>query len=112
MKLDPACARLWTRGYEQFLSIAGWLQVGMGDRNILLPVHKLASLLEVDPRTIGRYRQWAIVDGFLVEVAEAQHDSGRATEYRFNVARCRMLEEAAQQGTQESYHAANQKGQE
>src|SRR5262249_2713011 len=63
-------SRLWTKEYERFISIAGWLQTAMGNRNILLPVAELGEILGVQKMTVSRYRKWAIADGFLKEVAE------------------------------------------
>jgi hypothetical protein len=51
--------------YQRFVSIAGWLQVAMGDRAIMLPVIDVAKILGVQPRTVSTYRKWAIEDGFL-----------------------------------------------
>jgi hypothetical protein len=94
-------------GYSTFISIAGWLQVTMGERNILLPVEPLADLLQVEPMTISRYRKWAREDGFLREVVQAQFrgkgQPGRATEFRFDVARVPILQEQAQGGTAERF---------
>jgi hypothetical protein len=83
-------------------SIAGWLQVVIGDRNILLPVADLAEILGVQKMTVSRYRKWAIADGLLKEVAPAAHHpkarKGKATEFRFNVERVPMLKERAAGG--------------
>ncbi len=96
--------------YPAFVSLAGWLQVVVGDGNILLPVDKLADLLQVEPMTISRYRGWAVQDNFLKEV-KAYHfkgkgQRGRATEFRFNVARVPVLHEKSQKGTDTSFLAA------
>jgi len=71
--------------YSKFISIAGWLQVTMGDRPILLPVAKLSEALNVRPMTIARYRQSAETDGLLRVVREHAYSKGRATEFRFTV---------------------------
>ena len=65
--------------YARFVSIAGWLQVSMGNRPILLPVEKLGGLLGVRPMTITRYRQTALQDGYLKVVSEHVYSKGRAT---------------------------------
>jgi hypothetical protein len=95
-----------TDGYERFISVAGWLQVSMGDRDIMLPVHELAPLLDVDPMTISRYRKWAKEDGFLREVAphefKGKGKKGKATTFRFDVSRVPVLMERAQDGSVEA----------
>jgi hypothetical protein len=87
-------------GYQRFISIAGWLQVGMGDQNILLPVEDLGEILGVEPMTVTRYRRWAKEDGFLQEIKpyefKGRMKSGRATEFRFDVSRFPILRERAQ----------------
>lgn len=96
-----------TEVYEFFISIAGWLQVAMGDRNILLPVEELSEILHVEPMTISRYRKWAIEDGFLKEVQphafKGKGKGGKATEFRFDVSRVPILMERAQRGTTLSF---------
>jgi hypothetical protein len=92
--------------YPLFVSLAGWLQVGMGNRNILLPVAEVAGLLEVEPMTVSRYRKWAIEHGYLKEVLPYKKPAGKqgkATEFRFDVSLFQVLREAAQQGTQEGF---------
>ncbi len=59
-----------TDGYDRFLSVAGWLQVIMGDRNILLPCHKLALTLGVQHTTVARYRKFGI-EGRLPHYSQA-----------------------------------------
>jgi hypothetical protein len=48
-----------TDGYKRFLTIAGWLQVAAGNRNILLPCELVGARLNVTPMTVSRYREWA-----------------------------------------------------
>ena len=83
-----------TSGYERFVSLAGWLQVTMGDRAILLPCHKLAEVLGVQPMTISRYRRAAIAQGFLRQV-KPHKVRARATEFRFDVSQFECLTDAA-----------------
>jgi hypothetical protein len=73
-------------GFARFISLAGWLQV-FPDGPIMLPVEKLGKLLGVEPRTISRYRQWAVEDGLLQLVKPHDRPNGRATEFRFAVDR-------------------------
>jgi hypothetical protein len=86
--------------YIDFISLAGWLQVVVGDRNIELPEKLLGEHFGVAPRTIGRYRNWAIDDGFLKFMNPHKRPGpggkgGRATEFRFDVSRVDMLKNAA-----------------
>lgn len=112
LKLSREHAPKFTAVYERFVSIAGWLQVAMGDRPIFLPVHELSVLLHVQPMTITRYRQWAIEDGLLrlAPGGESKYNGpgrkGRATEFRFNVGRFPILSDTAEDGTDQSYDAA------
>jgi hypothetical protein len=97
-------SRKWTREYDQFLSLAGWLQVAMGNRSILLPVERVGELLGVKARTVSRYRDWACADGVLVKVKGAC--KGRAAEFQFNVADWSVLNAASTPGTAEAFEAA------
>jgi hypothetical protein len=112
LRLRDDLKELRSEGYQTFVSIAGWLQVGMGDANILLPVEELAPLLRVKPMTVSRYRRWAVEDGFIKEVKPYQrrgeNRAGKATEFRFNVERFPILGERAADGTQDSYDEAGQ----
>jgi hypothetical protein len=88
LELLPELQERRTDGYRDFVSIAGWLQVGVGDRNILLPVEELAGPLRVKPMTISRWRTWAIEDGYLQAVKPYERPGkgkGKATEFRFDV---------------------------
>ncbi|MDY7107510.1 MAG: hypothetical protein SYC29_02635, partial [Planctomycetota bacterium] len=92
-----------TVGYQRFLSIAGWLQVTRGNRNILLPCEKLSEPLRVKPGTISRYRKFAMDDGFLRLMKRHSFKDREATEFRFDVSRVPMLEERAQKGCIEAF---------
>jgi hypothetical protein len=91
--------RAFLVGYGRFVSIAGWLQVTMGNRSILLPVDMLARILHVVPMTISRYRKAAVKDGLLRVVCAHVYSKGQATEFRFNVAAFPVLLEHAEKGT-------------
>lgn len=107
--LVPARAsrhREFLASYSRFISIAGWLQVTMGDRSILLPVGKLSETLGVAPMTITRYRQTAEADGLLSIVKQHTYSKGEATEFRFNVAAFPILLDHAQRGTEGSFGEA------
>jgi hypothetical protein len=86
-------------GYPLFVSVAGWLQVAMGDRAIMLPVELLAKALGVKPMTVSRYRRWAVEDGYLHEVRpyefRGKGKGGKATEFRFAVPLFPILRERA-----------------
>jgi hypothetical protein len=97
MQLIPANKR--TLGYQMFVSIAGWLQVTMGDRNIMLPCDKLSGYLKCKPMTISRYRTWAVEEGLLRIVKEHRFRSGgggEATEFRFETSRYDCLARCAE----------------
>lgn len=97
MQLVPRNER--TDGYQNFVSIAGWLQVTMGDRNIMLPCEKLGEHLGCTPMTISRYRQWAVQDGLLSLVKGHRFKAGgggEATEFRFNTDLYKCLAETAE----------------
>jgi hypothetical protein len=59
--------------------------------------------------TVSRYRKWALEDGFIKQVKAHQFfgkgKGGKATEFLFDVSRCEMLRERAQEGTEESFRA-------
>lgn len=88
--------------YARFVSVAGWLQVTMGNRPIMLPCEKLAKTLSSSPMTISRCRTLALKDGFLKIVREHSFSSHRATEFRFDVTRFACLTKKAQGGTVEA----------
>jgi len=90
--------------YAKFVSIAGWLQVTMGNRSILLPVDRLGELMSVKPMTITRYRQAAVSDGYLRVIKEHCYTRKTATEFRFDVSRFSALQGKAQEGSSEAFH--------
>jgi hypothetical protein len=100
LELREGHRRAALAGYVRFLSLAGWLQVEMGDRNILLPVMTVAELLGVKHPTISRYRHWAMEDGFLIQKKAHRKPQGGyqgdATEFRFDVSQFPILAERAQ----------------
>ena len=92
--------------YDRFVSLAGWLQVTMGDRPIMLPCHGVDEILKTTPNMVSVWRQWAIEDGFLkVTKPHSFHPHGRseATEFRFAVNRWACLAKVAQRGTQTAF---------
>jgi len=74
--------------YKKFVSVAGHLQVTMGNQNILLPCEKLAGVLGTNKMMISRMRHLAVRDGYLKVVKESRFRSkgnSEATEFRFDV---------------------------
>ncbi len=86
--------------YPRFVSLAGWLQVVMGDQPIKLPVREVGELLRILPMTVSRLRKFAVKDGFLKEIKPHRYagkrGAGEATSFRFDVSRVPMLRERAQ----------------
>jgi hypothetical protein len=80
--------------YVRFISLAGHLQMLLGDRNILLPCRLLAAPLQCSHETVKRMRDLAKKDGFLREVKRSVYHgspgTGRATEFRFALDRFSM----------------------
>jgi hypothetical protein len=99
LRAEVMAVRFASVRYPRFVALAGWLQVCVGDRPILLPVREVAKLFAVEPMTISRYRQWALKDGYLVEVQAHQwrgaKKGGKATEFRFQVEGFDCLQEKA-----------------
>lgn len=98
MEIRPVGEKGDETDYIFFLSVAGHLQVAMGDRSIMLPCDKLGALMRVSKMTISRYRRWAIEDKYLETTKAAKFRSkgrGDATEFRFAVERWSCLEEKA-----------------
>jgi len=79
-------------GYCLFISVAGWLQQWQGNKPILLPVHKLAAVLNCKPMTVSRYRELAIKDGLLEKISDHSYKHKQATEFRFAVGRYPQLQ--------------------
>jgi len=78
--------------YRQFISLAGALQVLMGNRPIMLPTRKVALLLGCNPRTVSDLRKFAIQDRLLVVTQPHSFQSSRqsknmATEFHFAIER-------------------------
>jgi len=93
-------------GYDRFVSLAGWLQVSMGDKPIMLPCRACAEILHTTARTVSSWRQWAVEDGFLkIQQEHRYHPGGEseATVFRFAVNRWPCLSKVAQRGTQSSF---------
>jgi hypothetical protein len=86
--------------YPMFVSLAGWLQVVVGDQPIKLPVREVGELLRVLPMTVSRLRKFAVKDGFLKEIKPHRYagrrGAGEATSFRFDVSRVPLLREKAQ----------------
>lgn len=88
--LQVTTARTFAQKYAGFVSLAGWLQVGVGRRPIALPQREAGKLLCVEQRTVSRYAKWAEEDGFLRRIAGPVRRGGQegpAPEYLFDVSR-------------------------
>ncbi len=77
--------------YQRFISVAGWLQVLLSGKPILLPTRKVAALLGCDQRTVSRMRKLGVKDKLLVPVKEHCYrpagGKSEATEFRFAIER-------------------------
>ena len=93
--------------YRKFISVAGWLQVTAGDKNIVLPCDLLGQRFNVSAMTISRMRTWAVEDGYIKLVKAHRYAAKSAAEYRFNVRWYRCLMEAAKRGTAYSFDLAD-----
>lgn len=103
----PKNGELWDESdYEFFVSLAGHLQVAMGNQDIKLPVERVGEIMEVTKMTVSRYRSMAVQDGYLkIAKIHKYRPKGRgdATSFRFDVSRFTALEEKAQHGTIENF---------
>jgi hypothetical protein len=73
------------KGYSQFLCFLIVLQEAVGEKPILLPVHKLAPRLKVSAMSISRWIRWACQDRVLKRVAGPRYNPegrGLAAKYR------------------------------
>jgi hypothetical protein len=73
--------------YEQFVSLAGWLQKLRPGEAIFLPVRDVGKLLSCHPATISTLRGFAMRDGLLTVSKEASFARREATEFRFDLGR-------------------------
>jgi hypothetical protein len=74
--------------FTRFITLAGELQLLMGNRPIMLPTRRVALHLECSPRTVTDLRRLAIKDGLLVVTqSHSFRSSGksRATEFHFAI---------------------------
>ncbi len=70
--------------YARFISVAGHLQKGV-DGPILLPVAKIATLLECEPMSVSRYRSMAQNAGLLKLTKKGNRQQRKADEFSFAV---------------------------
>jgi len=94
--------------YDRFVSLAGWLQVTAGDRDILLPVRQVAALLSTVQCRVSIWRGLATKDGFLTVVEPHNRGRGRATRFRFDTSRWACLMAAAASGCKAHFDFAQQ----
>ena len=75
--------RRFTR-YVEFLSLAGWLQVVVGEENeIYLPQRKTAEIFDCDRSMIRNLIRAAIKEGYLTVVKP--HSTNAATRFKFEL---------------------------
>lgn len=89
--------------YEFFISLAGWLQVVVGNRPFQLPTRNVAELMGVSPMTVTRYRRLAVKDKFVSVTQEHSKAHRLATEFRFNTSAFDALAEKAARGTADMF---------
>jgi len=77
--------------YRTLVSLAGWLQVIVGDQPIFLPRRRIGELLGRSHTQIMRYCANAVEQGYLALVNEHSLVRRRATEYRFDVSQFNTL---------------------
>ena len=77
--------------YRRLVSIAGWLQYVVGERNILLPVHKLGPILGCTPRSISTYIRMAEEEEILERVQRHLPKTRKAHEFRFRTEYWKIL---------------------
>lgn len=100
--LSPPPGKSYNKLQMRFLSIAGYLQVSMGARNILLPVNKLDKILNISATIISQLRQFAEREGLLKKI-KPHIPSAKATEFRFNVSRFKILADLSPDCTAECF---------
>lgn len=79
--------------YRKLVSLAGWLQYVVGDRNIFLPVHKLGPLLGCSARSVSSYIAMAKEEEILERVKAHALATRKAHEFRFRTERWKILTE-------------------
>jgi len=70
-------------GYAEFISLAGWLQVEVGEADIVLPLKLVAKLRGVTTRTVTLHIKKGLMDTFLIPV-DLKTYPGKAPTYRFD----------------------------
>lgn len=94
-------------GYAAFVSLAGWLQVAMGPKEILLPCKLVGQKMKLSPRTIATYRDWAIEDGYLAVAGKHEfmpkQNRRLATRFRFNVSTFDSLSQLAHESAADRF---------
>lgn len=91
-KTKPLASKRKFGRYNEFISIAAWLQVLVGRENtIFLPTEKIGELLGCSARQVSTLRQLALQDK-LLEMVEQHQPRRRATRFKF-LGECPVLEE-------------------
>lgn len=110
LKVSPE--QFVSKGYERFISYAGWLQVARGNRVIILPVAKVAEVLFGDAThkmRVSRYRSWAVKHEFLKCCWIGNRAKRQADRFWFDVSRFPELDERANKLIASSFEAAESK---
>jgi hypothetical protein len=97
LELLPEVQDRRPRGYVRFVSLAMHLQFVRGAAPIFLPDSRVAKLLGCNPATLSRYRRWAQVDEYLIEVEKATRN--RATRFVANVGEFPLFDKRCSKGT-------------
>lgn len=88
----PGTLKRESMAYRSFLGVAYHLHRMLNGGPIILPTRgRLPQLLEVQPMTVSRFRQWAVEEGILTEVREANKNEKRAAWFMLNAERWREV---------------------
>jgi hypothetical protein len=79
--------------YRKLVSLAGWLQYVVGEKNIFLPVHTLGPLIGCSARSVSSYIHEAEDEGILERVKSHSLKSKKAHEFRFRTEYWPILKE-------------------
>jgi hypothetical protein len=85
--LVPPEPRSKMKAYARFLSLAGWLQVLVGDNPIFLPCRKIGEMLGVSHETVSTMRKLAVRDKMLSRLCVTLPPMRRAFDLRLIVIR-------------------------
>ena len=90
--LSPVDGEKWTSAeFGRFISLAGWLQVVVGDEDIFLPVEQVGKYLKLSAMCISRHRSYAQKKGFLT-LTEEHIPHSKASRFRSSFRKWECLE--------------------